>query len=1373
MPHPPVPFHSIRIYGATGPCSHSVNGSYEPVQQEDGVTYYVKHGEGSVCIEYMSSNKQWQVKQFSHRGKDSSLGYLNSLTYIPLHELVSGLWRVKDGHSYKEQASVALFVPASKAIRIAGAQGPRASAIDGVYFPINEVFNNASVYIKFDDPTKCIEYWVSNRTWQVKPASYRGKDHSMAYLASPVGLPIDLITDGSWRVYDGQAFIRQKSVEVIIPSLRPIRLSVIVAPYLQFIEGVYAAIPEDSSNGGTVYIKQDDVSIIIEYWSLTKQWQIKNVADRGQNKTLAWLTSSYAIPIEFIKNPHWIATVDEVTSESVQIAVSLVAGDPIHIYGATGENANTVNGPYVPTYEAMNTNPIYMKLNDASACIEYSNTQSSWVVKSLMDKGKEVAPIAALHSPTAIPLDIVVGGTWRIRDGPPLVDQTSIHVIIPAKYSVRISGATGPFASSINGIYDPSPEVVDGGTLYMKRYDITMCIEYYEASKQWQIKPLQNRGQKAASAFVACPTPVPLDTISEGGMWRVFNGQAFHRQPALLVTTPSTETVCIDGAYGKVGESLNGMYDASDDMSNGGTVYVKQGNSDKVIEYSEQAKQWQIKHISDKGMNSSLAFLASDKPIPLEKVLDGARNWMVDNGRSVFTRQHDLYVFVPALRNITIANATGRFAYNINGTFYPSTKVSNGASVYVKYDDDSIYIEYDPILRNWCIRGISTDKTKKALFATLAALQPLPIETIYGGIWRIRNGNQWEDQAAVTVVAPASQLVQINSVTGPYSAQINGTYIPLNNQVSNGGSVYVKQGNASIIVEYCSEIKCWQIKPVEEKGNNYAYAQLPSMLPIPMEMVSTASVWQVFTQAFQAQPLVSVVTPATQTIKLSGCTGHFATYVNGIYVPSSDVYNGGTVYINQNDDTMSICYNAKARQWQVKQLTDKSKDKSYCYLYTSLPAPLDSITHYCWRVKDGATFYDMPSILISIPALQSIRISGANGPHAAAVNGVYQPTDEIFNEAAVYLKVGSEQLKVIEYSSVLKQWQIKTIEQKRLTVSPVAFLPCALPKPIDMVSGQGCCWRVKDGQVFNRQATVSVMTPATRTIRLSGAQGMYALMINGIYTPNDEVCHSGSVYVKKDDKNVCIKYWKATNEWQVKRSEDKGKGSVCAAMSSPYPTPIEMIHGALWRVKDKEKFKDQTNISTSIPAMLAVRVYGATFKNAVAINGVYEPSEEISNGGTIYIKNGETAMCMEFWAASKQWQIKPAAYVGKDNCWAYYLHHSPTPLEMIPGGCWRVRDGSVYHRVPNMAAVDASIPVEDLVDISSSSVMTRKQRRLDAIQQNNKQNMKDETPIPILLQRQASIALSDIPESNATMRISKKNPRILKPLTKQPSAKRL
>ena len=64
----------------------------------------------------------------------------------------------------------------------------------------------------------------------------------------------------------------------------------------------------------------------------------------------------------------------------------------------------------------------------------------------------------------------------------------------PIPCAVSISGATGQFATRINGIYEPTEEMAWDLPVYIMVGNPTRCLEYYFLTKSWQIKATEHKG---------------------------------------------------------------------------------------------------------------------------------------------------------------------------------------------------------------------------------------------------------------------------------------------------------------------------------------------------------------------------------------------------------------------------------------------------------------------------------------------------------------------------------------------------------------------------------------------------------------------------------------------------------------------------------------------------------------------------------------------------------------------------------------------------------------------------------------------------------------------------------------------------------------
>jgi hypothetical protein len=88
---------------------------------------------------------------------------------------------------------------------------------------------------------------------------------------------------------------------------------------------------------------------------------------------------------------------------------------------------------------------------------------------------------------------------------------------------------------------------------------------------------------------------------------------------------------------------------------------------------------------------------------------------------------------------------------------------------------------------------------------------------------------------------------------------------------------------------------------------------------------------------------------------------------------------------------------------------------------------------------------------------------------------------------------------------------------------------------------------------------------------------------------------------------------------------------------------------------------------------------GATGDSATHVNGLYEPTSEVSSGGvTVYRK---VDRWLEYHAGAGQWQVKCTADKGNDNCYA----SCAVPAKCLPEQCaaseWLVTDSGAQESV--------------------------------------------------------------------------------------------
>ena len=237
--------------------------------------------------------------------------------------------------------------------------------------------------------------------------------------------------------------------------------------------------------------------------------------------------------------------------------------------------------------------------------------------------------------------------------------------------------------------------------------------------------------------------------------------------------------------------------------------------------------------------------------------------------------------------------------------------------------------------------------------------------------------------------------------------------------------------------------------------------------------------------------------------------------------------------------------------------------------------------------------------LASPAASSGVRIEGAMDPNSALVNGVYEDTRDISGDMPVHVKVGYNDV-CMEYHADSKSWQVKNTEHKGTDaclagcVVPAKGLPekeCPvgkwgvyvdprwIPLPTIIVS-----FVSKDEVEAYREEQKKEAAREVKghhNVRITGAKGVNAGHINGVYKPTEELCGNVTVYVQEVDNDVRMEYNASSKEWQVKSTEGKEKQQCAARCIVPAKCLPEECPGK-WYISDGTKFCPQRAVTITL-----------------------------------------------------------------------------------------------------------------------------------------------------------------------------------------------
>ena len=160
-------------------------------------------------------------------------------------------------------------------------------------------------------------------------------------------------------------------------------------------------------------------------------------------------------------------------------------------------------------------------------------------------------------------------------------------------------------------------------------------------------------------------------------------------------------------------------------------------------------------------------------------------------------------------------------------------------------------------------------------------------------------------------------------------------------------------------------------------------------------------------------------------------------------------------------------------------------------------------------------------------------------------------------------------------------------------------------------------------------------------VRITGATGIAAGVINGVYEPTETMNDNATVYFKEGDASICLEYYRAASimQWQVKRTTDNGTyraWTFCGVLSRCLRTTVKdtdrawAFCGVLarclpqecpagqWYVYDGSNWGTQSSVTISFASTAAdrvmkgnhnIRTTGATGTAAGFVNGMFKPME--------------------------------------------------------------------------------------------------------------------------------------------------------------------
>ena len=201
-------------------------------------------------------------------------------------------------------------------------------------------------------------------------------------------------------------------------------------------------------------------------------------------------------------------------------------------------------------------------------------------------------------------------------------------------------------------------------------------------------------------------------------------------------TTNNRPCVRIEGTTGRYAGVINGLYEATTELSGELPIYVKVDDEDVCLVYLASVQQWQVKLAADKGHDRYYACCGvpvpcspQDCPVSQWEVVVGDQQipQPVDTTITLVTHEQvDAYLaevereaarVLKGSHNVRIAGATGTAAGVFNGVFKPTEEsCSANVSLYIKMveDDDIMWLEYRARFHQWQVNHEKQESSNRS-----------------------------------------------------------------------------------------------------------------------------------------------------------------------------------------------------------------------------------------------------------------------------------------------------------------------------------------------------------------------------------------------------------------------------------------------------------------------------------------------------------------------------------------------------------------------------------------------------------------------------------------------------------------------------------
>lgn len=561
--------------------------------------------------------------------------------------------------------------------------------------------------------------------------------------------------------------------------------------------------------------------------------------------------------------------------------------------------------------------------------------------------------------------------------------------------------------------------------------------------------------------------------------------------------------------------------------------------------------------------------------------------------------------------------------------------------------------------------------------------------------------------------------LDIRGASGPRNVSINGIYVPDMSKLQNGWPVFYKIEEL-FYSEKPSSGGCSSSSSSSGSSSSSRNCSSSSSTEISLEYSSSLCEWQVILKAEKGSKVVLA------SVKVEGCQ-----------IVSPDICPMGTWKELDEKSKLGTQPHLSVMTWKereqmdlqhVKMAKDFCKTLDVCHSSGKKYMCLDGIYDPTDLSRGGWPIYKKRGFMgrSETPPASSAELNDTsdrsmwleynayrNAWEAKPICVLGKPLAWAYlvcppQNISPILSQGSQVIEFLENGSIIKRKPESVIPLRKcsemVTESEINLLESSHSygtRP-ELCSS---AWMILGGEGYYQEQTMLMMTldswkqydewhermrKQARPLCIRGVKGAFASKMNGIYDPGDfvganskQLTNRRFCFLKRNDPSVALQYSISRRCWVIRNFEN--------SLGTPeIPTPLCVYAFTLlpervlpeetkssWKVYDGKdwswELQDQVQIVRLLDEQLDIR--GATGLNAVKINGIFIPTDEVCDGMPVYVRQGKVVSYLEFNGEKRNWQIKSESHRGMNSAFAYVVAKNPVKTPECIKESWYVNVG--------------------------------------------------------------------------------------------------